>query len=111
MDETTTTTTTLTSSLTLDTLYPDLFIGIGANLNVPSIISVARASKKCLQLISHSTLWQMLCIREFGVLPPTENTSTTNIGLANQSVIWREYFVLMYCSSVFTCTYKIKNCR
>ena len=87
-------------------MYPDIFVNIAVKLEVPEVINVALTCKECTEQIKwNAALWLYLCIREFNVTPPTGDQQAvhTNIGLAQQSVTWRDYFILMYCSDVFTC--------
>jgi len=86
----------------LDGLFPDLFVGISEFLTVLSISYVARTCKSCAEMYLNPALWQMLCIREFGLIPPTESSQTTEIGLAQNTVSWQDFFVLMHCSDVLT---------
>jgi len=49
-------------------------------------------------------VWQELCIKEFGKERPSEDKPaqvTTEIGLARNSVSWKEFFISMWCSEIF----------
>jgi len=89
--------------LNLDTLTNDTFVQIGQYLPIAEIQAVACLSHLANLLVEiNLVLWQRLCVRDFAVHTPQKQTEKTTIGLAQKSLSWKDFYLNIQRSAVFT---------
>eukprot|EP01127_Copromyxa_protea_P001121 TRINITY_DN1107_c0_g1_i1.p1 TRINITY_DN1107_c0_g1~~TRINITY_DN1107_c0_g1_i1.p1 ORF type:complete len:476 (+),score=76.19 TRINITY_DN1107_c0_g1_i1:314-1741(+) len=93
----------MAGSENLDTMFPDTIVNLALFLDVKSLLDLSSVSKTLYVLVSQNTLlWQTMCISTLGCDKPSLDNMTTRIGLANTELTWKEFFVCIYSSDVFT---------
>lgn len=94
----------MAEGLTFLDLTRDILALISSSLHVREIVALSSTCHFLRRTLrDHSGLWSSLCVRLLGhAAPVTRTQMTTQLGLAGNTMTWREFFQFTYGSEVLT---------